>query len=76
MFALGGSAILNGLESPRAIMLTKQLIFWQQFMLQVSQKFVALITSVLIALIYHSYWALIGGILLGQFVGVLVSIPY
>jgi lipopolysaccharide exporter len=73
MFALSGSAILNGLENPRAIMLTKQLIFWQQFMLQVSQKLVTLITSVLIALIYHSYWALIGGILLGQFVGVLVS---
>jgi O-antigen/teichoic acid export membrane protein len=73
MFALSGSAILNGLENPRAIMLTKQLIFWQQFMLQVSQKLVVLITSVLIALIYHSYWALIGGILLGQLVGVLVS---
>jgi lipopolysaccharide exporter len=73
MFALSGTAILNGLENPRAIMLTKQLIFWQQFMLQVSQKLVALITSVLIALIYHSYWALIGGMLLGQFVGVLVS---
>jgi PST family polysaccharide transporter len=73
MLALSGSAILNGLENPRAIMLTKQLIFWQQFMLQVSQKLVALIASVLIALIYHSYWALIGGILLGQLVGVLVS---
>jgi lipopolysaccharide exporter len=73
MLALSGSAILNGLENPRAIMLTKQLIFWQQFMLQVSQKLVTLLTSVLIALIYHSYWALIGGILLGQFVGVLVS---
>jgi lipopolysaccharide exporter len=73
MFALSGSAILNGLENPRAIMLTKQLIFWQQFLLQVSQKLVALIASVLIAVIYHSYWALIGGILLGQFVGVLVS---
>jgi lipopolysaccharide exporter len=73
MFALSGSAILNGLENPRAIMLTKQLIFWQQFMLQVSQKLVTLIASVLIAVIYHSYWALIGGILLGQFVGVLVS---
>jgi lipopolysaccharide exporter len=67
MLALSGSAILNGLENPRAIMLTKELI------LQVSQKLVTLITSVLIALIYHSYWALIGGILLGQFVGVLVS---
>jgi lipopolysaccharide exporter len=73
MLALSGSAILNGLENPRAIMLTKQLIFWQQFMLQVSQKLVVLVTSVLIALIYHSYWALIGGILLGQLVGVLVS---
>jgi lipopolysaccharide exporter len=79
MFALSGSAILNGLENPRAIMLTKQLIFWQRFMLQVSQKLVTLITSVLIALIYHSYWALIGGVLLGQFVGVLISytvLPY
>jgi O-antigen/teichoic acid export membrane protein len=73
MFALSGSAILNGLENPRAIMLVKQLIFWQQFMLQVSQKLVGLIASILIAVIYHSYWALIGGILLGQFVGVLVS---
>jgi O-antigen/teichoic acid export membrane protein len=73
MFALSGSAVLNGLENPRAIMLTKQLIFWQQFMLQVSQKLVGLIASVVIALIYHSYWALIGGIVLGQFVGVLVS---
>jgi lipopolysaccharide exporter len=73
MFALSGSAILNGLENPRAIMLTKQLIFWQQFMLQASQKLVTLIASVSIAVIYHSYWALIGGILLGQFVGVLVS---
>lgn len=73
MLALSGSAVLNGLENPRAIMLTKQLVFWQQFMLQVSQKLVALIASVLIALIYHSYWALIVGILLGQFVGVLVS---
>ena len=73
MFALSASAILNGLENPRAIMLTKQLIFWQQFMLQVSQKLVALIGSVAIAVIYHSYWALICGILLGQLVGVLVS---
>jgi lipopolysaccharide exporter len=73
MLALSGSAVLNGLENPRAIMLTKQLIFWQQFMLQVSQKLVVLVTSVAIAVIYHSYWALIGGIVLGQFAGVLVS---
>ena len=52
MFARSGSAILTGLENPRAIMLTKQVIIWQQFMLQVSQMLVAPITSVLIALIY------------------------
>jgi PST family polysaccharide transporter len=65
--------LLNGLENPRAIMLTRDLVFWQQFMLQVSAKLVALIVSVLLAIVYQTYWALVLGAVCGQAVGVLVS---
>jgi lipopolysaccharide exporter len=64
---------LNGFGNPRTIMLTKDLIFWQQFMLQVTQKLVALIVSVGVAIIFRSYWALLLGSIAGQIVGVGVS---
>ncbi len=79
MIALGLSSVIGGVENPRAIMLTKQLIFWQQFMLQVSQRLVTLIASVTIAYIYRSYWALACGIVLGQITQALISytvLPY
>lgn len=79
MFALSLTIILSGLTNPRAIMLTKDLIFWQQFMLQVSQKIVGFVVSVAIALTYHSYWALVLGALAGQFAGTILSysvLPY
>jgi len=79
MLVLSLTIILSGLNNPRAIMLTKDLIFWQQFMLQVSQKIVGFVISVAIALSYRSYWALVLGTLAGQFAGTLLSyfvLPY
>lgn len=73
MMCLAITAFLSGLGNPRAIMMTKELVFWQQFMLQVVQKLVALIISVLIAVLYHNYWALLLGNLIGQAANVLVS---
>lgn len=64
---------LGGFQNPRAIMMTKDLIFWQQFMLQVAQKLVALVVSIGIAVMYRSYWALLLGTLAGQVVSVAVS---
>jgi lipopolysaccharide exporter len=79
MIALGASIVLSGLVNPRQVLLTRQLIFWQEFVLTVGQKFVGVVASVAIAYYYHSYWALVIGILLTQATNVVISymvIPY
>jgi O-antigen/teichoic acid export membrane protein len=73
MIALAGSLAVSGLSNPRMIMATKSLVFWQQAMLQISQKLVALVVSVAIALIYHSYWALVWGTVASTIVNCLLS---
>ncbi len=73
MLALAGSVVIGGLGNPRAVMLTRDLVFWQQFALQTSVKLVSLVVGVAVALIYHSYWSLIAGSVAGQLVGVVVS---
>jgi O-antigen/teichoic acid export membrane protein len=65
--------LVSGLSNPRMLMLTKQLVFWQQFMLQVTQKLVTLVVSVGVAIVFRNYWALICGALAGQATGVLLS---
>jgi PST family polysaccharide transporter len=73
LYALAIGPIFEGLANPRNIMLTRDLVFWQQFMLQVSQKLIGLIAGVAVAVMTHSYWALVAGALLGQFSGLLIS---
>ncbi len=73
MLALAASVIISGVSNPRTVMLTRDLVFWQQFALQISQKLAGLIAAVSVALIYHSYWALIAGSVAGQLVGVVMS---
>jgi PST family polysaccharide transporter len=73
MFALAGGLLVAGLTNPRSTTLVKRLVFWQQFLLQVSQKLVTLIVSVTVAFLFHSYWALVWGTLAGQAVGVALS---
>ena len=73
MLTLAVGVVVNGLENPRAIMMTRSLVFWQQFMLQVTNRLVALVVAVAIAVIARSYWALLLGTLAGQTVAVAVS---
>jgi O-antigen/teichoic acid export membrane protein len=73
MLALGLSVLMSGLTNPRRIMLQRDLIFWQEFVLAVSQKLAGFIAAVAIAIIYHSYWALVIGTLVTQAVNVVVS---
>jgi PST family polysaccharide transporter len=73
MMVLSISLLLSGLENPRAIMLTKDLVFWQQFMLEVSQKIVALAVTLAIAVFYQSYWALVAGLVASKVSGLLLS---
>ena len=73
MLALGLSVLISGLTNPRRIMLQRDLIFWQEFVLAVSQKLTGFIAAVAIAIIYHSYWALVIGTLVTQATNVVVS---
>ncbi|MGO6904629.1 oligosaccharide flippase family protein, partial [Rhizobium ruizarguesonis] len=55
MLALSFSLLLSGLANPRRVMLQRDLIFWQEFVLNVSQKLVGFVVTVAIAAIYQSY---------------------
>ena len=71
--ALAAALAIYGLTNPRAVMATKGLIFWQQAMLQIGQKLVAFVVSVTIAVIYHTYWALVWGQVAATAVSCLLS---
>ena len=73
MLVLAVGVFVQGLTNPRSIMMTRDLIFWQQFMLQVGTKVVGLIVSLIVAFVYRSYWALVWGTVASQFATVLLS---
>lgn len=70
---LGIGVFIAGLGNPRRIMLQRDLIFWQEFMLSVATKLAGVVASITIAVIYQSYWALLVGTLLTQLTNVLLS---
>jgi len=73
MIALGLSVFINSLANPRRIVLQRNLVFWQEFVLSVSQKLAGLIAALTIAFVYHSYWALVIGSLATSLTAVIVS---
>lgn len=76
---LAVSVVLGGLNNPKLVVLTRQLQFWQEFAMAVSQKLFGFAVGVGMALAFKSYWALVGGTLAGQLAGVIVSytvVPY
>jgi len=73
MAVIGFSLLLSGLTNPRSIMLQRDLIFWQEFVLNVAQKLVGVLVSIALAWLYRSYWALVLGILAMEATNVIVS---
>lgn len=73
MVVLGFGALVSGLENPRAIMLTRQLVFWQQFLLQTAGKAVSATVSIALAFAWQSYWAIVIGSLAGSLVTLALS---
>lgn len=79
MAVLGASTVISGLTNPRTIILQRQLIFWQEFLLEVVQKLAAFVTAISIAYFYRSYWALLIGTVSAQIITTVVSyavLPY
>ena len=54
LYALALSVVIGGLTNPRIVMLSKKLIFWQDFLLSVSERLVAVVVSITIALYVRS----------------------
>jgi len=79
MLVLAISIVLTGITNPRAIMMTRDLIFWQQFLLTVAQRLSTFVVALTIAIVFRSYWAIVWGAVVGQAVNVLISytiLPY
>lgn len=73
MMVLAIGVFAQGLGNPRSVMMMRDLVFWQQFMMQVGAKLVGLIVSISIALTYRSYWALIWGSVAAQTTSMLLT---
>lgn len=73
MLALGLGIFMSGLVNPRRIMLQRDLVFWPEFVLSVSQKVAGFVAAVAVAVMWHSYWALVVGALATQATNVVVS---
>lgn len=70
---LGLSIFLGCLNNPRRVMLQRKLVFWQDFVLGVSQKLAGVSASIAVAAIYQSYWALVVGALVTSLTSMVVS---
>ncbi|WP_172124781.1 lipopolysaccharide biosynthesis protein [Devosia sp. 919] len=73
IYAFAFSVFLSGLANPRTVMLSKKLIFWQEFLLSVAERLVSLAVAIGVALHFQSYWALVAGVVVGQFTSVVLS---
>ena len=73
MLALSASLLLSGVVNPRRALLQKSLIFKQEFAIEVLGKLGAVVLSIAVAYIWHSYWALVVGTVSGQLVTVIAS---
>lgn len=76
---MGLSVFINGAANPRVVVLTRQLVFWQEFAVLVAQKMAGVVASIAVAYVFRSHWALIVGLLCTQVAGVATSyivVPY
>lgn len=70
---LAGATLIGGLENPTLVIMWRKLIFWQDFVLNVSSKLVGFLVALGIAYYFRSYWALVIGAFAAQVTRVAVS---
>ena len=64
LLALSFSAFLNGLENIAIVDFRRQMDFRKEFVLAVFPRFASIGVTILVAVLLHSHWALVAGILL------------
>ncbi|MGO4389211.1 lipopolysaccharide biosynthesis protein [Microvirga sp. 2YAF29] len=71
--ALGGVVFCSGLSSPKLAILNKRLIFWPDFVQNVSAKVFSTATAIIIGLLLKSYWAIVASAAVLQIIPVVLS---
>lgn len=73
MVVVALTGLTMGFLNPKLVVMTRELLFWQDFVINVSQKLMGFLIAVAIALAFRSYWALILGSAAAQFLTVVLS---
>jgi O-antigen/teichoic acid export membrane protein len=73
LIAAGAVAALPGLKSPKLAILTRRLVFWQEFAVTASGRLISVGVAIAIAIIYRSYWALLISNIVANAVIVIIS---
>jgi PST family polysaccharide transporter len=73
MATIALSTAFGGLLSPRLATFSRNLVFWQEFAITVAQKFASVAVSILVALQFPSYWAIVAGAIASQIAPVVTS---
>ncbi|MBR9897781.1 MAG: lipopolysaccharide biosynthesis protein [Gammaproteobacteria bacterium] len=68
LIALGCGVLLRSVSSPALVLYQKELNFKQEFLINFFAKIVSFVFSIWIAYEYQTYWALVFGMLLSDFV--------
>ncbi|WP_070156313.1 lipopolysaccharide biosynthesis protein [Sphingobium phenoxybenzoativorans] len=72
-FVVGVTGALPGLKSPKVALMTRELLFRQDFIIQVTQKGTIFVFSIALAILLKSYWALVIGSFMGAAMGLITS---
>jgi O-antigen/teichoic acid export membrane protein len=72
-FAIAIGTVLTGMSNPKLIVLSRGLVFWQEFATAVTQKLIGFLAAAVIAILFRSYWALVAGVISTQFAGLILS---
>ena len=67
LWALAAGTLISGIGSIGVVDFRRDMAFHKEFVLQILPRMASIIITIGSALIWHSYWALIAGILTGRF---------
>ena len=73
VLVLALAALAQGLENIGTVQFRKELDFPREFRFQITKKIVAFSVMVPLALLFHTYWALVAGLVAGRFAAVVLS---
>lgn len=73
LLVLASANIITGMYNPKLSILNKNLIFSRDFAINVSSKTLGLLAAAFVAWQYKSYWALVVGSVIAQFVTLIVG---